>query len=322
MRQSSFNIYDDEPIQQIPINSLSRNSNNSVLASQGSLLNQNRLGSPRRLQSSMTSQALQKSLSRRDRQLSRQLDDDFVLENDLQRPLLTRDRQLSKQLDDDFVLENDLQRPLRRNNQFSRSLEKDDLELKNLQMSRALRSNNLLKHNNQLVKELNDDTIVENDLKLQDRQLTKNLFAPDPLNTIGSSRNDLRQLKSNRKLEQSLNRRDRQLTRQIFDNEEENKLINDVYVPHVRTLKPIQNNCSNANIWTIKFRLPGNIMISHDIDKTLPFSTLLKQLKNDLKHQGGLVLILPALTVVNCELSDSIEQSGIQNYNTIVVTKA
>ena len=74
--------------------------------------------------------------------------------------------------------------------------------------------------------------------------------------------------------------------------------------------------------WTLKFRLPGNIIVSHKFDRKEPLQSIVDQIKYDLNDQTGLVLILPPSQIITCELTTPIHECGIENYKTITVTKA
>ncbi len=77
-----------------------------------------------------------------------------------------------------------------------------------------------------------------------------------------------------------------------------------------------------VNAWTLKFRLPGNIIVSHKFDKREPLESIVKQIKHDLKYDEGLVLILPPSRIITCPLNTPISECGIENYKMITVTKA
>ena len=74
--------------------------------------------------------------------------------------------------------------------------------------------------------------------------------------------------------------------------------------------------------WTLKFRLPGNTIISHKFNKQEPLESVLQQIKYDLKYDQGLVLILPPHQIITCPLNTPINACGIENFKTITVTKA
>ena len=74
--------------------------------------------------------------------------------------------------------------------------------------------------------------------------------------------------------------------------------------------------------WTLKFRLPGNIIVSHKFDKQEPLESIVQQIKHDLKYDQGIVLILPPSQIITCPLDTPISECGIENYKMITVTKA
>jgi hypothetical protein len=75
-------------------------------------------------------------------------------------------------------------------------------------------------------------------------------------------------------------------------------------------------------MWTLSFRLPGNILIAHKFNKSAPLSTLVQQLRYDMNYSGGLILILPPSMIIDCDLDTPIEQCRIHNMQTITVAKA
>jgi hypothetical protein len=319
--KTSFNINDDEP-SQIPLNRLSKRSNNSVLSSRGSLkkslvhdeeklendliLENKKLSESLRtnnkllknLQKDETSRLRLNRMRSNERQLVRDLEEDYLV-NDMrlnERPLRSNqiqrsERQLVRDLEED-QLENEILRskPTQRSErQLLRNLEEDQLT------NDMLRSKKIQRSERQLLRDLEEDQL-ENDIRRNERQLIRDVEEDQLENDI---------LRSNRNLI-------RRSERQLVDNQLPKSFKRNT-----------QFNCmDNADMWTIKFRLPGQIMISHEFNKNEPLTTVIKQLQSDLKYQGGIVLILPTLMVVNSELSTPISQTGIQNYNTIVVTKA
>ena len=96
----------------------------------------------------------------------------------------------------------------------------------------------------------------------------------------------------------------------FFDNIIEVEMPNYVYT--IDNLK---------NTYTLRFKLPGNEMITHKFHKDEPFNTVLLQIKYDMQYSGGLIFILPPSYVIDCDLNTPISECEIKNYKTILVAK-
>jgi hypothetical protein len=72
----------------------------------------------------------------------------------------------------------------------------------------------------------------------------------------------------------------------------------------------------------IKFKLPGNIMVSHKYNNQEPLKSIIDELKYDMNYNGGLVLILPPSNIIDNPLNTPISKCGICNFNTVTVTMA
>jgi hypothetical protein len=86
--------------------------------------------------------------------------------------------------------------------------------------------------------------------------------------------------------------------------------------------KPTYKYDPNVDTFLLRFNIPGNQIISHKFNKLEPLETVVLQLKYNLKYKGGLVLILPPSTIINCTLDTPIIQCGIMSNQTITVAKA
>jgi hypothetical protein len=192
--------------------------------------------------------------------------------------LLKRDRQLSRQLQRDFDIENNLT-PSTRRTLLRRDLRLEE-KLNNLDEEELL--NNL------------DDELLNN----LDEEL---------VNNVDEKELDIRLIEETKKMKQNINK-------------SESILKNVIQKRPTIGSCGVKKTCGQINLWTIKFRLPGNVIVSHQFDKTKPLSVIIQQLQQDLKN--NVILISPQAQVINCEHHVPIEKTGIENYMTITVVKA
>jgi hypothetical protein len=322
LRQSRNQLIEDEELLQPPQFSLPSRRFGSPLRSQN--LPSRRFGSPlrsqnlpsRRIGSPLRSQNLPsrrfgnplRSQNLSSRRVSNQLQNDINFENDL----MQQDQMLSNRLRNNKMLQNKLSQQLQR-----------DFELP----SRSLRNRQILQ-----------DEILEDELEQEDRllsrQLRKNSILEDELEQ--EDRLLSRQLRRNSILEDELEQEE-EILQDFIEEELDERLIeeaqkmkksikkSDAILKNVIQKTPVIGTCGiktcqKNNLWTLKFRLPGNVIVSHQFDKTKPLSTIYNQLQQDIKNEK-VILILPGAKVINCEHHIPIDQTGIENFMTITVAK-
>lgn len=71
--------------------------------------------------------------------------------------------------------------------------------------------------------------------------------------------------------------------------------------------------------YVIKFKLPDGTTINHSFHKREPLSSIMQQLKYDLKHLGSLILTDGQRSNIICPLDTSIEECGLRNRMVVFV---
>jgi hypothetical protein len=70
---------------------------------------------------------------------------------------------------------------------------------------------------------------------------------------------------------------------------------------------------SAADIYTVRFRLPTGATVTHSFHRNEPLSSVLQQLRFDLKYTGTLVLTIPPGKPVTCAETMTINECGFSN---------
>ena len=347
------NRYDDYELPSIPSNRLSKREYQSVVSGPGRFLNQTQdllLRQNDQLTQNLLSQVNQSrrlnDLEENELLRPQQLND--LEENELLRTRTNRSKRLNNQLID--LEENELLRSQRLNdleeNKLLRTrtnrsrrlnnqlINEDELLQSRLNTSRrfgsprrTIKTTSLLNGDNRLSRQLQRDTdtrrtLLRRDLQLEeelinnlDEELVNNLNEKELLNNL-----DNEELLNN--IDEELDLRLIEETKKMKQNINKSELILKNVIQKRPTLGScgVKKTCGQINLWTIKFRLPGNVIVSHQFDKTKPLSVIIQQLKQDLKND--VILISPQAQVINCEHHVPIEKTGIENYMTITVVKA
>src|SRR5258708_3901006 len=98
------------------------------------------------------------------------------------------------------------------------------------------------------------------------------------------------------------------------------EFIEEMREPLKKPMLKYDNNTKDA--YTLRFRLPNDVFRTHKYHKNEPLLSIVEQLKYDMQYHGGLMLIKPPLTIIDCELDMPISSCGIYHMVTLWVTKA
>ena len=347
-------MYDDEL--SIPANRLSKRENQSIASSSGSLLNQTQNLRSRRFiedeleedelireneqltQNLMASQSRNRLLEDELRQSRNQLIEDEEL---LQPPQFSLpSRRFGSPLRSQNLPSRRFGNPLRSQNLSSRRVSnqlQNDINFENDLMQQDQMLSNRLRNNKMLQNKLSQQ--LQRDFELPSRSLRNRQILQDEILEDELEQEDRllsRQLRKNSILEDELEQEE-EILQDFIEEELDERLIeeaqkmkksikkSDAILKNVIQKTPVIGTCGiktcqKNNLWTLKFRLPGNVIVSHQFDKTKPLSTIYNQLQQDIKNEK-VILILPGAKVINCEHHIPIDQTGIENFMTITVAK-
>lgn len=76
------------------------------------------------------------------------------------------------------------------------------------------------------------------------------------------------------------------------------------------------------DIYMIRFKLPSGSTVNHSFHRDEPFSSVIQQIRFDLKHLGELSFVIQPAKAITCDPATSISACGIDNRILIFVTYA
>ena len=81
---------------------------------------------------------------------------------------------------------------------------------------------------------------------------------------------------------------------------------------------PLERSAFN-DVYMMRFKLPDGSVINHSFNRNEPLSSVLQQLRFDLKYLGELVLTIQPRTVITCAHDTPISECGLGNKITVLV---